>query len=107
MTTITYRYLAPSAAGEQGIQLHTSGGRGAHPLFFAGFATEPLAACRGILALAEVASSDFAFRRPPSGIDPVVTAGQGMLRLESVSRCAGVYARLDLLPASLDRKSVV
>ncbi|HMH89553.1 MAG TPA: hypothetical protein VK586_00565, partial [Streptosporangiaceae bacterium] len=79
-----------------------AGGCSTHPLFFAGFATDPLAACRGILALAEVASSDFAFRRPPSGIDPVVTAGEGLLRLESVSRCAGVYARLDLLPAGLN-----
>jgi hypothetical protein len=102
MSTITYRYLAPSAAGQEGIQLHTSGGPSAHPLFFAGFATDPLAACRGILALAEVASADFAFRRPGGYTDPVVTAGEGMLRLESVSRCAGVYARLDLLPAGLD-----
>jgi hypothetical protein len=102
MSTITYRYLAPSAAGEEGIQLHTSGGISAHPLFFAGFATEPLTACRGILALADVASSDYALQRLPTGIDPVVTAGEGSLRLESVSRCAGVYARLDLLPAGLD-----
>jgi hypothetical protein len=64
MSSITYRYLAPSAAGDDGIQLHTSGERDTHPLFFAGFATEPLAACRGILALAEIASSDFALRRP-------------------------------------------
>jgi hypothetical protein len=104
MSTVTYRYLEHSTAGEEGIQLHTSGGRSAHPLFFTGFATEPLTACRGILALADIASSDFASRRslPTSLIDPVVTAGEGSLRLESVSRCAGVYARLDLLPAALD-----
>jgi hypothetical protein len=32
----------------------------------------------------------------------VVTAGDARLRLESVSRCASVYARLDLLPSGLD-----
>jgi hypothetical protein len=32
----------------------------------------------------------------------VVTAGEARLRLESVSRCASVYARLDLLPSGLD-----
>jgi hypothetical protein len=103
MSGITYRYLAPSAAGEAGIQLHTSGGLSNYPLFFAGFATDPLATCRGILALAEVAVADFALRKSLLlCMDPVITAGEGMLRLESVSRCAGVYARLDLLPAGLD-----
>lgn len=63
MSSITYRYLAPSAAGDDGIRLHTSGGHDAHPLFFAGFVTEPLTACRGILALAQIANSDFAQRR--------------------------------------------
>lgn len=63
MSSITYHYLAPSAAGPDGIQLSTSGGRDAHPLFFAGFVTEPLVACRGILALAQIANSDFAQRR--------------------------------------------
>ena len=32
----------------------------------------------------------------------MVTAGDARLRLESVSRCASVYARLDLLPSGLD-----
>jgi hypothetical protein len=80
MSTVDYHYLAPSFAGEDGIQLHTSAGRGTHPLLFTGFATDPLAASRGILTPADVASSDFAFRRPPSLPDPVVTAGEGRLR---------------------------
>lgn len=32
----------------------------------------------------------------------MVTAGEARLRMESVSRCASVYARLDLLPSGLD-----
>jgi hypothetical protein len=32
----------------------------------------------------------------------VVTVGEARLRMESVSRCASVYARLDLLPSGLD-----
>src|SRR5262245_66079371 len=33
--------------------------------------------------------------------DPVVTAADGRLRLESFSQCCGVYARADLLPDML------
>lgn len=56
MSTVDYHCLAPSSTGEDGIQLHTSAGRGTHPLLFTGFATDPLAASRGILTLADVAS---------------------------------------------------
>ena len=34
--------------------------------------------------------------------DPIVTAGNERLRFEGFSHCAGVYARIDVLPEGLD-----
>ena len=58
-----------------------------------------------------LATSEVALRRyyvPPAMVarilraaDPVVTAADGRLRLESFSQCCGVYARADLLPDML------
>lgn len=105
-----YAYLRPSAvresAGGRTLALETSGGAGpaavtAHPRFFEGFLTAPVAAAAAVLTVADVAAARFD-RAAGGSADPVVTAGGGLLRLESFSGCCGVYARLDILPAGLD-----
>jgi len=114
----SYAYLRPSAVRESGagrtLALETSSGAGptpapagaaAHPRFFDGFLTTPTAAAAAILAVADVAAARFD-RSAAASLDPVVTAGGGLLRLESFSGCCGVYARLDILPAGLDGDDV-
>jgi hypothetical protein len=68
---------------------------------FDGFLTAPTAAAAAILAVADVAAARFN-QSASASLDPVVTAGGGLLRLESFSGCCGVYARLDILPPGLD-----
>ncbi|MEU2673730.1 SWIM zinc finger family protein [Streptomyces sp. NPDC007164] len=104
-------YARPSALEStqtgQLLGLETSGGltpRGAesHPRFFSGFLTSPGIAARGLLAVADVASTRYYQRTLPSSLDPVVTGNGDRLRFESFSGCCGVYARLDVLQDGLD-----
>ncbi|MFF1464448.1 SWIM zinc finger family protein [Streptomyces sp. NPDC058330] len=99
--------LETSQAGSQLLGLETSGGltpRGAeaHPRFFTGFLTSPRIAARGLLAVADVASTRYYRRTLLSSLDPVVTGNGDRLRFESFSGCCGVYARLDVLRDGLD-----
>jgi hypothetical protein len=107
----TYSYLAPSAVeldgGRAEVSFATSGGRAAHPWFFSGFLGSPRQAARALLVVGEVARTRY--YEPAQMIaariraaDPVVTSNVDRLRFESFSACAGVYARLDLDPPSLD-----
>ncbi|GAA1325304.1 SWIM zinc finger domain-containing protein [Streptomyces sanglieri] len=104
-------YARPSALESsqtgQLLGLETSGGltpRGAepHPRFFSGFLTSPGIAARGLLAVADVASTRYYQRTLTSSLDPVVTGNGDRLRFESFSGCCGVYARLDVLQDGLD-----
>jgi hypothetical protein len=106
----SYGYLRPSAVRESGasrtLALETSGGAApagaaAHPRLFDGFLTAPAAAAAAIMAVADVAAARWD-QSASASLDPVVTAGGGVVRLESFSGCCGVYARLDILPAGLD-----
>lgn len=98
--------LESSQAGQL-LGLETAGGltpRGSesHPRFFSGFLTSPRIAARGLLAVADVASTRYYQRALPSSLDPVVTGNGDRLRFESFSGCCGVYARLDVLQDGLD-----
>ncbi|MFJ5197812.1 SWIM zinc finger family protein [Streptomyces sp. NPDC088394] len=104
-------YARPSALESsqtgQLLGLQTSGGltpQGAepHPRFFSGFLTSPGIAARGLLAVADVASTRYYQRTLASSLDPVVTGNGDRLRFESFSGCCGVYARLDVLQDGLD-----
>jgi hypothetical protein len=106
----SYAYLRPSAVRESSsgrtLALETSDGAAltgaaAHPQFFRGFLTAPAAAAAAVLTVADVAAARFDVSEGAS-LDPVVTAGADLLRLESFSGCGGVYARLDILPPGLD-----
>jgi hypothetical protein len=109
-SVLSYEYLRLSAVHESGagrtLALETSGGAepagaAAHPRLFDGFLTAPAAAAAAILTVADVAAARFN-QSASASLDPVVTAGGGLLRLESFSGCGGVYARLDILPPGLD-----
>ena len=107
----SYSYLAPSAVavadGRAEVTLATSGGKSAHPFFFSGFLGAPRQTAQALLVVAEVARTRY--YEPPQMVaariraaDPVVTSNVDRLRFESFSACAGVYARLDLDPESLE-----
>ncbi|MEZ0163266.1 SWIM zinc finger family protein [Kineococcus sp. LSe6-4] len=74
----------------------------ANPRFFQGFLEHPVAAARGLLAVAAVARARYSTGGQAGFRDPVVTADGTSLRFESFSSCCGVHARLDLLPDGLD-----
>ncbi|MEV7345856.1 SWIM zinc finger family protein [Streptomyces sp. NPDC093544] len=108
----SYAYLHPSAvhestAGRRTLALETSGGatpsgEAAHPRFFSGFLTAPVAAAAALLTVADVAATRYYQPAAPASLDPVVTADGDRLRMESFSGCCGAYARLDLLAPALD-----
>ncbi|MFE3578431.1 SWIM zinc finger family protein [Streptomyces vinaceus] len=109
-TAHTFAYAGPSALTGDGtnrlLGLETAGGltpagAEAHPRFFAGFLSEPQAAARALLAVADVAGARYFRRTERASLDPVVTANGDRLRFESFSGCCGVYARLDVLPEAL------
>jgi len=89
------------------LTLATCGGAELHPYFFHGRLLRPRITCDSLLALSEVSRTRFysptALReRLLAAADPVVTSGGERLRFEAFSVCGGVYARLDLLPESVD-----
>ncbi|MFJ2747388.1 SWIM zinc finger family protein [Streptomyces sp. NPDC087297] len=109
-TAHTFAYAGPSALTGAGrnrtLGLETAGGltpagAEAHPQFFAGFLSEPQAAARALLAVADVAAARYFRRTQRASLDPVVTGNGDRLRFESFSGCCGVYARLDVLPEGL------
>jgi hypothetical protein len=100
-----------STAGRRTLKLATSGGatpagEAAHPRFFSGFLTAPVAAAAALLTVADVAATRYYQPAAPASPDPVVTADGDRLRMESFSGCCGAYARLDLLAAALDGDDV-
>ncbi len=98
-------YSRPSALAGDHLALATSApdevdGR----LYFRGFMRSPRVVACGMLALADIAAADFRQIRTEraGGRDPVVTSDGERLRFESLSRCGGVYGRLDVDAAGLD-----
>ena len=109
--TITYQYSAVSRlqrTAQEGqlflskyseIQKNTEA-----PCFFWGHLKAPYMIARCLTVLSQVVQSTFQLteielRRLR---DPIVTAGNGKLRFEGFTHCAGVYARVDVLPDGLD-----
>jgi SWIM zinc finger len=105
-----YRYPFASALAESGgkprLALAASRDSAGEKLLFAGGLRQPELAAALLLATSEVALRRYYV--PPAMVarilrraDPVVTAADGRLRLESLSQCCGVYARADFLPEML------
>lgn len=108
--TLIYRYQRPSSlikkdASEElflskysEIQKNTD-----VPCFFWGDVGQPFILARCLITLSNIVKSSFNLSPFQMALlkDPIVTAGNGRLRFEGFSHCAGVYARVDVLPDGL------
>ncbi|NIF07144.1 SWIM zinc finger family protein [Chryseobacterium sp. Tr-659] len=74
------------------------------PCFFWGNVGQPFILARCLITLSNIVKSSFNLSPFQMALlkDPIVTAGNGMLRFEGFSHCAGVYARIDVLPDALE-----
>jgi len=108
--TITYQYNAPSILqrnknqDELFLSKYSEIEKKDAPCFFWGKLTEPYITARCLITLSNIVQSSFSLS--PFEIaklkDPIVTAGNGKIRFEGFSHCAGVYARADILPDGHD-----
>jgi len=108
--SITYQYASPSqlkkGSNQEELFLakYNEVQKKQVPCFFWGKLTEPFLTARCLLALSNVVKSSFNLSPFQLAMlkDPVVTAGNGKIRFEGFSHCAGVYARVDVLPSGHD-----
>ncbi|MBB6372319.1 SWIM zinc finger family protein [Chryseobacterium shigense] len=73
------------------------------PCFFWGDVSQPFILARCLITLSNIVKSSFNLSPFQTALlkDPIVTAGNNKLRFEGFSHCAGVYARVDVLPDGL------
>lgn len=73
------------------------------PCFFWGNVGQPFILARCLITLSNIVKSSFNLSPFQMALlkDPIVTAGNEKLRFEGFSHCAGVYARVDVLPDGL------
>jgi hypothetical protein len=73
------------------------------PCFFWGDVGQPFILARCLITLSNIVKSSFNLSPFQLALlkDPIVTAGNSRLRFEGFSHCAGVYARVDVLPDGL------
>jgi len=108
--TITYHYDSPSALlpSKNGEELflakYSEVQKKEAPCFFWGKLSNPQITARCLITLSNVVQSSF--NLSPFEMaklkDPIVTAGNEKIRFEGFSHCAGVYARVDILPGGYD-----
>lgn len=108
---LIYQYATPSAlvkkAGKEELLLSKYSEiqkKTDAPCFFWGNVKEPSIMARCLIALSYIVKSSFNLSPFQLTLlkDPIVTAGNSCLRFEGFSHCAGVYARVDVLPGGLD-----
>lgn len=107
---VAYRYLSPSALtpAPDGNRLLLSrfseNDDSATDCLFFGRLTRPHITARCLTLLSGVVQSRFTLS--PETIaamhDPIVSVGNQRIRFEGFSGCAGIYARVDMLPGGLD-----
>ena len=100
--TITYQYTSASSliksrsSDELFLAKYSEIEKKEAPCFFWGNLTDPYVTARCLIALSNAVQSSF--NLSPFDIaklkDPIVTAGNGKIRFEGFSHCAGVYARV-------------
>ncbi len=108
--TITYQYAFPSSLVKTGNQdelflaKYSEVQKKEAPCFFWGHLEDPFTTARCLITLSNVVQSSF--NLSPFELakfkDPIVTAGNDKIRFEGFSHCAGVYARVDVLPGGYD-----
>ncbi len=109
-TSLNYRYAGVSQLARTDnaeslfLSKFSEDTKGMAPCLFWGQLRDPFIISRCLINLSQIVKSNFAFR--PSQLaslkDPIVTAGNEQIRFEAFSTCAGVYARLDILPDGQD-----
>lgn len=103
--TLQYTYQSPSALTKTQDQDQLSFSkfseiqRGAGDCFFWGKLKNPYVLSRCLITLSNTVQSSFNLSPFQLALlkDPIVTAGNGQIRFEGFSHCAGVYARVDVL----------
>lgn len=108
--TITYHYSSPSVLSKSAekdelfLAKYSEVEKKEAPCFFWGKLKDPFTTARCLITLSNVVRSSF--NLSPFEIaklkDPIVTAGNEKIRFEGFSHCAGVYARVDILPGGHD-----
>jgi len=107
---LTYQYSSPSTIqkknGQEEILLskYSEVQKKDASCFFWGKLTNPYLTARCLLTLSKVVKSSFNLSPFQMAMlkDPIVTAGNERIRFEAFSHCAGVYARVDVLPDGHD-----
>jgi len=108
--SITYQYSTPSqlkkGKGQEEFFLSKFNGvqKKQVDCFFWGKLNDPFITARCLLTLSNVVKSSFNLSPFQMALlkDPIVTAGNDTIRFEAFSHCAGVYARVDVLPDGHD-----
>ena len=108
--SIVYHYPNPSAlsrnidSDELFLSKYSEIQKKDAPCFFWGKLTDPYITSRCLITLSNVVQSSFNLSPFQMALlkDPIVTAGNEKIRFEGFSHCAGVYARVDILPDGHD-----
>lgn len=79
---------------------------GGLPVFFDGWVGQPRLVAALLLSVGAVARARYFMPASARLLDPVLTSGADMLRIEAFSSCCGVYARVDLLGEHLSEASI-
>ncbi|HYC85152.1 MAG TPA: hypothetical protein VEB86_08010 [Chryseosolibacter sp.] len=108
--TITYKYSYPSSLvrdvsdDQLFLAKYSEVQKKDAPCFFWGRLKDPYITARCLIGLSNVVQSSFNLSPFQLALlrDPIVTAGNEKIRFEGFSHCAGVYARVDILPGGHD-----
>lgn len=108
--TIVYQYATPSSLSRQNendelfLAKYSEVQKKDAPCFFWGKLKDPYTTARCLVTLSNVVQSSFNLSPFQLALlkDPIVTAGNERIRFEGFSHCAGVYARVDILPGGHD-----
>src|SRR5258705_4019686 len=79
---------------------------GGLPVFFDGWVGRPRLVAALLLSVGAVARARYFMPASARLLDPVLTSGDEMLRIEAFSSCCGVYARVDLHGEHLGQASI-
>ena len=108
--TLVYQYEAPSiltrkdGSDELFLAKYSEVQKKDAPCFFWGTLKDSYITSRCLITLSNVVQSSFNINPAQLAAikDPIVTAGNEKIRFEGFSQCAGVYARVDVLPGGHD-----
>lgn len=108
--TITYQYTSNSSITKKKsvdeflLAKYNEVSQSEVPCFFWGKLTDPYITARCLITLSNTVQSSFNLSPFQLALlkDPIVTAGNEKIRFEGFSHCAGVYARVDVLPDGHD-----